>query len=100
MLSQLHQADWLMLYMIVVSLAFAMGYLTDAILGDLAYGILGNGLVLALGALAGIFLFDFALLKHYVAYRHAMPVTWFLSGLAGGVTSLIALTAVRAIARR
>ncbi|MBL8572212.1 MAG: hypothetical protein JNM13_00910 [Hyphomicrobiaceae bacterium] len=89
-----------MLYMIVVSLAFAMGYVTDAILSDLSYGILGNGLVLALGGLAGIFLFDYALIKHYVAYRHAIPVTWFMCGLSGGVMSLLALTAVRAIARR
>jgi uncharacterized membrane protein YeaQ/YmgE (transglycosylase-associated protein family) len=100
MLAQLNQADWMMLYLIVVSLAFALGYVTDAILKDSGYGILGNGMVLAVGAFGGIFLFDTALTGHFIQYRHAMPMTWFLSGLVGGVTALFLITAARALARR
>lgn len=74
--------EYLVLLLVLMAVGgFFLGWLADAILADVGFGIALNGLILTAGAVAGFVLWNKA---GYPVGGHNLHVTLLVAGISGG----------------
>jgi uncharacterized membrane protein YeaQ/YmgE (transglycosylase-associated protein family) len=99
MLVQLELSSWLVIITLILFLSFWIGFLADAVMERLSFGIFGNMVVITAGAFSGIFVLDYCLTHYILPQRFSNPYMWFLAAVTAGTFALLGTTALKSATR-
>lgn len=96
MLSSLSSGSFSMLMGAIVIAASLIGWITDEILTDRAFGIVVNAVFVAAGMVGGLYLFDYLITTHQLSARFLNPYGWLGAAAAGATCALLFFCGLRA----
>ncbi|MEJ1160302.1 hypothetical protein [Prosthecomicrobium sp. N25] len=100
MLAHLDVGSWFIVSSLVILLAFWIGVIADALLRDLALGLILNTLLITGGGFAGLFALDWLFMHYYVHIRFASAYTWSAAGILGGTLALMFVCSLKRLVRQ
>lgn len=100
MLANLDSSAWTIIITIICVVSFWIGWIADSILDEVGLGLTVNTVLVAIGAIGGLFFLDWLFTHYYVSPRYANGYAWFGASLGSGTMLLLLLCTIRAVIRR
>lgn len=102
MISDFSSGDMTVLLILLVMGSIAIGWITEGILQNLAFGMFGNAVLAFIGAFGAILALDHAITKHWVPrYLPVEPeVLWIATASLGAIFMILAPLFLRRIVIR
>ncbi|WP_407049537.1 hypothetical protein [Methyloraptor flagellatus] len=76
--------------------AAVIGWIVDEVLDDRAFGVLVNTVLVAIGIVIGLYVFDYLMTTHRLSIRYANPYGWLVAGMGGATFTLLLFCGLRA----
>ena len=90
MLDTFSSGDYITIAILLFVASVAVGWITDSILGGLAFGMAGNAVLSFAGAWGAIFLLDRAIVRHWLPFRiHADSIPLWIGAASAGALAMI-----------
>jgi hypothetical protein len=100
MLAKIDPSSWFIISVLVILVAFWIGFIADAVLNDFGWGLIANTVLITVGGFVGFFALDWLILHYYINVRHANAYSWSASGILGGTLTFMAFCLLKRVARR